>query len=199
MVIFKLKFSLTKKLDFCKKNGLRVVLGLYFSEDEARNEAEINNLPNVLEQYGDILDAVLFGNEALFLELIEYRYLIEYLNRGKEIIKKSPYPTIPVSVSEVWPVYESDAGIELIKELDFICMNMQPFWEGFDITCPVNVEYDCADAGEYVNLKADGLESFFGKPVWACESGWPTEGERCCFGRRFAIDGLRVIILISYL
>lgn len=38
--------------------------------------------------------------------------------------------------------------------------------------------------GEYIHLKADGLEEYFKKPVMICEAGWPTDGEACCSGSR---------------
>ena len=117
--------------------------------------------------------------------------LIAYINEAKTIVANSPYH-IPVSSADVWPILESIAGPPLVRAMDFVCMNMQPFWEGWDIICPADVDYVCASAGDYVHRKAAGLEGYFGKPVWVCESGWPTEGERCCEGREFARDGLRV-------
>ena len=69
-------------------------------------------------------------------------------------------------------------------------MNMQPFWEGWDIVCPTGIDYECLSAGRYVHAKANGLSQYFNKPVWICESGWPTQGERCCEGRPNARDGL---------
>lgn len=45
--------------------------------------------------------------------------------------------------------------------------------------------------GKYVSLKADGLQNYFSSAIenrtmelWICESGWPTEGEKCCSGKR---------------
>lgn len=112
------------------------------------------------------------------------------MNTVRDIVLETNY-TIPIGTGEVWPVYESSVGMALVDSTDFVCLNQQPFWEGWDIICPENVTYECASAGEYVHLKAEGLEGYFGKPVWICESGWPTKGERCCEGRAHARDGLR--------
>ena len=114
--------------------------------------------------------------------------LIGYVKGAKRIVTASQHD-IPVSTAEVWPVLESSVGPDLVAELDFICMNMQPFWEGWDIVCPPSSS-GCLSAGKYVHAKAEGLEDYLKKPVWICESGWPTEGERCCQGRDNARDGL---------
>lgn len=97
---------------------------------------------------------------------------------------------IPVTTAEVWPVLESSVGQTLVDAIDFVCMNMQPYWEGWDVVCPEDVDYECSSAGNYIHLKAAGLQGYFNKSVWVCEAGWPTQGERCCQGRPSARDGL---------
>lgn len=129
------------------------------------------------------------GRQVLFAEILTLDELLHYVTEVKTIVSKSKYD-IPVTTADVWPVYESAVGQALVDATDFLCMNMQPFWEGWDIVCPTDVEYVCSSAGEYVHLKAQGLEDYFKKPVWICESGWPTKGERCCQGRPNARDGL---------
>jgi len=176
-------------LRFCVENNMRVILGIYISGDEESNDREMNALAPLLQLYGQIVDAVVVGNETLFLEILPLDQLISYIEKAKAIVADSSYQ-IPVSTGEVWPVYESDVGPQLVEATDFVCMNMQPYWEGWDIVCPTNIDYECASAGDYVHRKAAGLEGYFQKPVWVCESGWPTEGERCCEGRDNARDGL---------
>eukprot|EP00210_Caulerpa_lentillifera_P005626 g5379.t1 len=176
-------------LEFCKENGMRVVLGLYISGDLENNDAELTALSDIVRSFGDILDAIIVGNEVLFFKFLTLEQLIAYINIAKTIVADSMH-VIPVTTSEVWPVYESIVGPQLVRASDFICMNQQPYWEGWDIICPTNIDYICASAGNYVHLKAKGLEDYFGKPVWICESGWPTEGERCCEGRPNARGGL---------
>lgn len=113
---------------------------------------------------------------------------MSYVKEVKNQIGRTKY-SIPVTTAEVWPVYESPIGKRLVDETDFICTNHQPFWESYDIICPENAPFECATAPEYIHLKAEGLEKFFGKPVWLCESGWPTQGERCCEGKANSRDG----------
>lgn len=176
-------------LQFCVDNGMRAIVGLFLSSDTAGNEEEMGYLQPLIESYGQIMDAIVVGNEVVFLKEMTVEELIPYINDAKRIVAETEF-NIPVTTAEVWPVYESVVGPSLIEATDFICMNMQPFWEGWDIICPTNIDYVCATAGDYVHRKAVGLQGYFQKPVWICETGWPTEGERCCEGRANARTGL---------
>lgn len=49
---------------------MRVVLGLYISADLENNDAELNALSAVVESYGEILDAIIVGNEVLFFKWV---------------------------------------------------------------------------------------------------------------------------------
>lgn len=180
-------------MEGCKANDMTVLMGLWM---EANNtevfENEFAVLPEFMAKYGDIIEYVIVGNEPIFIEEIELDYVIETYKRVKEFLTENEYPH-EVSVAEVWPVWETEEGFELAEELDFICMNMQPYWEGFYAVCPSN-ETDCTPAGEYIHLKAQGLEDYFEKKVVLCEAGWPTKGEPCCSGNRDnALSGFHAI------
>lgn len=125
----------------------------------------------------------------LFSRTITLDELLFYVNEVKGIVLETDYD-IPVTVAEIWPVYESVVGQPLVDAIDFVCLNIQPFWEGWEVICPTGIDRECVSAGKYIHLKAEGLEEYFEKPVWICESGWPTDGERCCEGRANARDGL---------
>ena len=109
--------------------------------------------------------------------------VVGYIESSRAALRESGFGH-PVTTAEVWPTYESSIGSVIVNASDIICMNMQPYWEGWDIECPQNTPYTCIGAGEYIHAKAAGLEQLFGKEVWACESGWPTTGERCCLDER---------------
>ncbi|CAD7699139.1 unnamed protein product [Ostreobium quekettii] len=177
-------------LDFAAENGMRVVLGLFISNDTALNMAEMGAVVPLLEAYGAIVDAVVVGNEAVFVGGVDPFVLVSYVEDTRKALRESGFQH-PVSTAEVWPIFESPIGPTIANASDFICLQMQPYWEGWDVVCPENTPFECLGAGEYVHAKAAGLERLFGKQVWACESGWPTEGERCCQGSRDnARDGL---------
>ena len=49
---------------------MRVVLGMYISEDIESNDREMNALAELVPLYGHIFDAVIVGNEVLFFEWV---------------------------------------------------------------------------------------------------------------------------------
>lgn len=171
-------------MEYCKDNGLNVLLGLWISNDSEGNQREFDMLPEIMDSYSNIIEAVVVGNEAVFIQEVDAELVVEYVDKARTMLRASGYEH-PVSTAEVWPIYESEVGQMIADASDFICMNMQPYWEGWDVFCqsgdPLEV---CSPAGTYVNLKSDGLSQLFGKDVWICETGWPTDGERCCSGER---------------
>ena len=54
---------------------MRVILGIYLSGDAEANDLEMKALGPLLQLYGEIVDAVVVGNETLFLEIVSQRYL----------------------------------------------------------------------------------------------------------------------------
>ena len=49
---------------------MRVILGIYLSEDTETNDREMNALESLLQSYGHIIDAIVVGNETLFLKIV---------------------------------------------------------------------------------------------------------------------------------
>lgn len=126
---------------------------------------------------------------------LELEVVLKYMAKAREIVTKKK-TKIPVTTAEVWPVFafNETVGTALADASDFICMQIQPFWEGFSARCKddKNAEADCVDAGYHVEQKAQEIETLYGKKVVICETGWPTFGEKCCEGREFAKDGFKV-------
>lgn len=171
-------------MDYCKEKGIKVLLGLWISKDTAGNQREFDMLLEIMDNYSDIIEAVVVGNEAVFIQELEPQLVVEYVEKAREMIRSAGFKH-PVTTAEVWPIYESEVGQMLANVSDFICLNMQPYWEGWDVFCQPGDSFDvCSPAGTYVNLKSNGLSQHFGKNVWICETGWPTDGERCCSGER---------------
>lgn len=177
-------------LKFAKENDMKVLLGLFISNDTALNTAEVKAMVPLMKDFGDTIEAVVVGNEVVIGGLVDPMDLVAYIIEVRTVLRANNLKH-PVTTAEVWPTLESEVGEAIVNASDFICMNMQPFWEGWDIECPPSTPYPCVGAGEYVNEKAAGLEEYFGKDLWLCESGWPTMGERCCIdGREFGRAGL---------
>jgi len=129
-----------------KRHGMRVVIGLWMeANNTAVFEKEFSLLPEFMSKYSDMIEYVVVGNEPVFIELVDVYEVIETYRRVKTWMVDNGY-NHPCSVAEVWPVWETEEGKELAAALDFVCMNMQPYWEGFYAVCPDN-EPDCVPAG----------------------------------------------------
>lgn len=98
--------------------------------------------------------------------------------------------TIPVTTAEIWPLLAEGAGSIIAQASDFICMQIQPFWEGRPVDC--GGKGNCIDAAQYVIGKAAEIEALLGKKVVICETGWPTAGEKCCGTRPYSLQGFQV-------
>lgn len=51
-----------------RKNDQTILLGLWISQDEDANEVEIGALMDFMHKCGDVVEAVVVGNEALFIQ-----------------------------------------------------------------------------------------------------------------------------------
>ena len=141
-----------------RESNMTVLMGLWMEGGNPEVfEGELSALPEFMDLYGDIIEYVIVGNEPLFIEEIELDVVVDAVARVKEILKAEGHPH-KVSVAEVWPTIESEIGPEFVSHLDFVCMNMQPYWEGFYAECPANMT-DCVPAGKPIeNLTDQGDE-----------------------------------------
>ena len=138
-------------MEAAKRNGMTVTLGLWMDgNDTTIFDNEFAVLPEMMEKYGDIIEYVVVGNEPLKVEEMHVEDVIAHYRRVKTWMIANGY-SHPVTVAEVWQAWESPDGFKLVKEVDFLCMNMQPYWEGFYAECPDN-EPDCTTAGTDLRL-----------------------------------------------
>lgn len=183
-------------LDFARERKLGVMLGIWISANEELNKVEMKALRQFAKSHEDVIEAVIVGNEMIFVQKLGLKTVLKYMRRAKKQLKRLDV-NLPVTTAEVWPLFEfnNTVGAALAKESDFICMQIQPFWEGFSVRCEddPDAEEDCVDAGTHVENKAKEIEALYNKEVIICETGWPTVGERCCEGRDFSKDGFKAI------
>lgn len=133
------------------------------------------------------------------IETVAYRTLLYHqvslddtlsmMSRARKILSEIGV-AIPVTTAEIWPLLAGGAGPIIAQASDFICMQIQPFWEGRPVDC--GDTEDCVGAAQYVVDKAAEIEALLGKRVVICETGWPTAGEKCCDVRPYALQGFQV-------
>ncbi|GMH43219.1 hypothetical protein BSKO_11141 [Bryopsis sp. KO-2023] len=183
-------------LDFARERKMGVMLGVWISKDVALNKAEMKAMRKYTRLYKDVIEAVIVGNEPIFVIKLDVDDLLGYMKSAKTFLTKRKI-NIPVTTAEVWPLFQfnTTVGQALVDHSDFICMQIQPYWEGFSVRCAddPDAEDDCVDAGTHVELKAQEIEDLYNKEVVICETGWPTFGETCCEGREFSKDGFKAV------
>jgi len=148
-----------------RKYNLNVCLGAYLSHDEARNAWEFPLFLNIARSNPNVVRAMV-GNETLHHRLIDsdpdvnYKKLISYLDKARKELH------IPVSTAE--PAYIwSEKYPDLVNHVDFIAVQILPYWEGRDAVKAVDYTFDIVK----------GLRKQFpGKPIIISEVGWPSNG-----------------------
>lgn len=148
-----------------RKHGLKLIQGAWLGgptiEDE--NRAEIAQLIKAANEYPDVIDRVIVGNEVLLRGEMDPHQLLEYIRQVKRAVKQ------PVSYADVWSFYLRYP--EIAKEVDFFTVHILPYWEDE----PLTVEETAAHIEKnYQRIR----ETYPGKPILIGESGWPSAGRQ---------------------
>jgi len=142
-----------------RKYHLNVCLGAWLSYDEARNAWEFPLFLNIARSNPNVVRGIV-GNETLHHKLMTYDELVSYLDKARKQLR------IPISTAE--PAYIwSTKYPELVKHVDFIAVQILPYWEGRNAMKAVDYTFDIVK----------GLRKQFpGKPIIISEVGWPRAG-----------------------
>ena len=146
-----------------RKLGMRVRLGVWLSRDEAQNRLQLDRGIQLANEYKDVVDLLVVGNEVLLRREVSPENLAKYL---KEARQKSP---VPITYADVWEFWHRHAT--LAQHVDVVTVHILPYWEDE----PVQVSL----AAEYVmDVAAKMQQHFAGKPIWVGETGWPAAGRQ---------------------
>ncbi|MBI1423908.1 MAG: glycosyltransferase [Gammaproteobacteria bacterium] len=142
-----------------RKYNLNVCLGAYLSYDEKRNAWEFPLFMNIARSNPNVVRGIV-GNEVLHHKLMKYDELVSYLDKARKGLR------VPISTAE--PAYIwSTKYPELVNHVDFIAVQILPYWEGRDAEKAVDYTFDIVK----------GLQKQFpGKPIIISEVGWPSNG-----------------------
>ncbi|HND99218.1 MAG TPA: glycosyltransferase, partial [Plasticicumulans sp.] len=143
-----------------QKHGLQVTLGAWLDQRTELNKREIDSLIDLGKRYDNVTRLVV-GNEAILRADLTVRELAQYLRQVRKAVNK------PVSTAEPWHVWLRFP--ELVQEVDFIAVQLLPYWE--------KVPFE--QAVEYVTRRYNELRTAYpDKPILISEVGWPSEGNR---------------------
>lgn len=141
-----------------RKHNINVCLGAYLSYDEERNAEEFPRFLEVAKSNPNVVRAIV-GNETQLQGILAYDDLISYLDQARLALG------VPVSTAEPAGIWHKNP--ELVEHVDFIAMQILPYWQGMEVH----------EAVEYVFSELRGLqEAYPGKPVIISEVGWPSHG-----------------------
>ncbi|MDR3498256.1 MAG: glycosyltransferase [Parvibaculum sp.] len=144
--------------DLAAQDGLSVAVGAWINADKARNAEEVANLIKVAPKRNVV--RVLVGNESLLRNDLPVGDLINYIREVKKSVWK------PVSTAEpphIWLKYP-----ELVKEVDYIGVQILPYWEGIPINQAVDAVFERVD---------ELHKAYPDKPIVITEVGWPSRGK----------------------
>lgn len=144
-----------------ESHDLDVTLGVWISEDEARNREEIASAVELSRRHRNV-KAIIVGNETILRAenpTEQMDYLIAYLRDVRRRVR------VPVSTGETWDVWLENP--HLANEVDFIAAHVLPYWES--IPADQVVAYTLK---RYEELR----QAFPGKRIVIAEFGWPSRG-----------------------
>nr|WP_230976164.1 beta-1,6-glucan synthase [Pseudothauera nasutitermitis] len=142
--------------------GLKVLLGAWIGIDPKRNAVELDRAIALANEYADVVDALIVGNEVLLRRErtpAEMRELLAYAKQRAQV---------PVTYADVWEFWMRNR--ELAAEVDLVTVHILPFWEDH----PVGVDTALEHVGEVFNE----VRAAFDKPVMIGETGWPSAGRQ---------------------
>jgi exo-beta-1,3-glucanase (GH17 family) len=146
-----------------QKHGLKLMLGAWVSADAAATRLEIEKLISTANQYPDVVQSVVIGNEALLRKEISGQQLAELITEVKGRVQQ------PVTYADVWEFWLKHPQVAPV--VDFITIHLLPYWEDD----PAGID----DAIEHV---ADVRERFgrlvAPKDIFIGETGWPSAGRQ---------------------
>jgi exo-beta-1,3-glucanase (GH17 family) len=146
--------------ELAAKHGLNTTVGAWIDGDREKNRQEIETLLQVSNQNNNKIVRVMVGNEVLFRNDIPVQQLIDYIREVQEQTLQ------PVSTSEPFDIWLKHP--ELVAEVDFIGVEIHPFWEGVAVENVVNFVFD-----KYEAVK----KAYPNKPIVITEVGWPSDGQ----------------------
>jgi exo-beta-1,3-glucanase (GH17 family) len=142
------------------KHGLKTMVGAWLSDDDEKNEEEINALIALANE--GCVDIAAVGNEVLYRNDLSLEALLDFMKRVRAAIPEH----IPVGYVDAY--YEFSVHPELVEHSDVILSNCYPFWEG----CP-----EAYALNHMQQMYGQAMDAAKGTKVIITETGWPSKGE----------------------
>ncbi|PVU93929.1 hypothetical protein BB561_002927 [Smittium simulii] len=144
----------------------KIYLGMWVGSDDASYLADKKEIIRLSQNFDlkKYVKAIIVGSEAVYRKEQTSAQMAEKVNDMRSALAGIELSSIPLTVSETWPFYDSN----IINSVDFIDVNIFPFWEGKTIEESNSVIFK-----HIYDLQAIST----GKKVIVGETGWPSGGD----------------------
>jgi GPH family glycoside/pentoside/hexuronide:cation symporter len=162
------------------EKGLKTLVGVWISNDKARNEKEINKLLSLAQE--GLVDMAAIGNEVLHRGEITEHELLGYIEK----VRKALPASIPVGYVDAYYQYLNRPA--LVDACDVILINCYPFWEGSDNLYAIS----------YINNMLEMTQNVArGKKVIVTETGWPNTGQKVEAAEPSTLNAMKYFIAVQ--
>ena len=154
----------------CAANGLKIILGVYV--DNSGIGSNTDEQVSTLTSWGqegnwDIVEMVVFGNEAIFNDYTSASQLAGAISSVKATFQAAGYSG-PVTTTEPMDIMQENADT-ICPVVDVIAATIHPFF---------NDEVTASEAGSFVASQLSALSALCNneKDAYNLETGWPWKG-----------------------
>ncbi len=147
--------------ELAAKVGLKVIQGIWLSNNRLKNLAQISTAVRLTKEYPATITSLVVGNEVLL------RGEMTSMDLAATIRLVKAQVAVPVTYADVWEFWLRYR--EVYEAVDFVTIHILPYWEDF----PIRAKYAAAHVDA---IRRRMAVAFPGKEILVGETGWPSEG-----------------------
>ncbi|MBM7059690.1 beta (1-6) glucans synthase [Pseudomonas sp. UL073] len=146
-----------------QKHGLKLLLGAWVNANPVDTRKEVDALIKAANEYPDVVEGVIVGNEALLRKEVTGAQLAKLIGEVKAKVSQ------PVTYADVWEFWLKHP--EVAPAVDFLTIHLLPYWEDN----PTGIDAALEHVGEIRRVFGN---KFAPKDILIGETGWPSEGRQ---------------------
>jgi exo-beta-1,3-glucanase (GH17 family) len=153
--------GLDSVLASARRYGLKVLSGVWISNNAEKTRRQIATAVALAKQYPDVISALVIGNEVLLRGEMSATDLVAIIRRVKAQV------SAPVTYADVWEYWLRFRDVQ--NAVDFVTIHILPYWEDFPIAA-------AGAAAHVAAIRAQVAAAMPGKQILIGEFGWPSAG-----------------------
>ena len=153
--------GIDKVLESARRHGLKVLHGLWVSNNPEKTRRQIATGIALAKAYPDVILGVVVGNEVLLRGEMSATDLIATIREVKAQVPE------PVTYADVWEYWLRYADVQ--NAVDFVTIHILPYWEDFPL--PASAAAAHVDA-----IRKQVAAAIPNKEIVIGEVGWPDAG-----------------------